>query len=304
MATPKREQFANNAVDALNGAIDDVVTSLTVTDASAFPTDGNFRILIDSEIMLVTAVSTNTFTVVRGQEGTTAASHSDATPVTQLMTRGSLLQVISNNIWRGHDDNVPPYGLFDRDGNQIDSSDFTWANQSTATVVDRGNGMYIDAQAGGSGSHWCRGLYLSTPVSTPWSVIALVRPLIDHAGSFAKAGIAVRESSSSKFVAFWPWQTNNPVIETWNSETSAGTETTGITLSVAPGGERWCKIEDDGTNLIFSIGLTGADWYQCYSIDRDAHMLGGANQAGVVVSRGNNVNDKVFLDVRHFSFGG
>ena len=57
------ETFSNQAVTTLSAAITTTTaTSCTVTDASTFPATGNFRIKIDNEIILVTAVATNTFT--------------------------------------------------------------------------------------------------------------------------------------------------------------------------------------------------------------------------------------------------
>jgi len=83
------EKFSNNGRSTLSGAINSAVTSLTVASASSFPTTGNFRIKIDSELLLVTAVSTNTFTVTRGIESTTAASHSSGATVTHVITAGA-----------------------------------------------------------------------------------------------------------------------------------------------------------------------------------------------------------------------
>jgi hypothetical protein len=54
----------------------------------------NFRIRVDDELMLVTGVSTNTFTVTRGIEGTSAAAHADGALVTHVLTAGSLGQAI------------------------------------------------------------------------------------------------------------------------------------------------------------------------------------------------------------------
>src|ERR1700759_3411090 len=85
------EKFSNNAQDTLNGAINNSVTSLVVHSASLFPTAGNFHIVIDSEIMLVTAVASTTFTVARAQEGTSAASHSDGATVRHVLTAQWLL---------------------------------------------------------------------------------------------------------------------------------------------------------------------------------------------------------------------
>ncbi len=91
------EKFSNFGASTLNGGINNSVTTLIVTSAATFPSSGQFRILIGSEIMLVTAVSTNTFTVTRGVESTSAASHSNADAVTQILTAASLAQTINDN---------------------------------------------------------------------------------------------------------------------------------------------------------------------------------------------------------------
>ena len=65
------ELFKNLASTTLSGDIDNSTTSINVAGAMGFAS-GNFRILIDSEIMLVTGVSGTTFTVSRHQEGTSA----------------------------------------------------------------------------------------------------------------------------------------------------------------------------------------------------------------------------------------
>jgi hypothetical protein len=88
------EQFSNNAATTLNGAINNSVTSLVVTSATGFPSAGNFRIIIESEILLVTAVSGTTFTVTRAQESTSAASHADTTALTHVLTASGLTQGI------------------------------------------------------------------------------------------------------------------------------------------------------------------------------------------------------------------
>ena len=87
------EKFANYPRDVLDSSIDDTVTSLDVVDASLFSTTGQFRIRIDNELLLVTAVSGTTFTVTRGVEGSTAASHSGGAAVAQIVTAGALEQL-------------------------------------------------------------------------------------------------------------------------------------------------------------------------------------------------------------------
>jgi hypothetical protein len=87
------EQFANAAQSTLAGAISNVATTLTVASAAAFPTTGTFRIIVDSEIMLVTGVAGAVFTVTRGAEGTAAAAHASGATVTGIITAGALTQL-------------------------------------------------------------------------------------------------------------------------------------------------------------------------------------------------------------------
>jgi hypothetical protein len=90
------EQYANNATTTLSAAIISTsATTLTVTSATLFPGSGNFRILIDTELMLVTGVSGTTFTVTRGVEGTTAALHLISAQVSCILTAASLLQLLN-----------------------------------------------------------------------------------------------------------------------------------------------------------------------------------------------------------------
>ena len=76
-------QFSNNAATNLSAAISASATSITVADASEFPTlsgsDYTYVTLSNLlettvEVVKVTAISGNTLTVVRGQDNTTAAS--------------------------------------------------------------------------------------------------------------------------------------------------------------------------------------------------------------------------------------
>lgn len=84
--TPLRETTAAGGVtlsasaNTLNGAIDDSVTTITLTDATGFPTQG--LIEIDSEQITYAGVTGNDLTgCVRGVNGTTAAAHSDLAAV-------------------------------------------------------------------------------------------------------------------------------------------------------------------------------------------------------------------------------
>ena len=76
--------------DALDGAIDNAVTTLTLDDAKKFDVD--YRITVETEIMLVlTRPTATTITVTRGYSGTAAAAHIDNTVVTGLKPAHALI---------------------------------------------------------------------------------------------------------------------------------------------------------------------------------------------------------------------
>src|SRR5262245_12103934 len=86
------EQLANNAASTLTAAIPDAVaTSLTVANGTVFPASGNFRIIVDNELMIVGARSGNTLSsLTRGAEGTTAVAHTNGAAVTHVLTKGAI----------------------------------------------------------------------------------------------------------------------------------------------------------------------------------------------------------------------
>ena len=88
------ELFKNNASTTLAEALDNSETAVDVTDATLLPTGtGEYRIKVDDEIMIVTSVSSNTLTVTRGAESTTAATHSNGADVLHVLTAGALAAI-------------------------------------------------------------------------------------------------------------------------------------------------------------------------------------------------------------------
>lgn len=98
------ERYANNAGTTLLGAIDSFQTAFDVANGTPFPSTGSFRITVGGEIMIVTAVSGNNFTVTRGAEGTSTVSHNAGDPVNHTLTAGSLVALIGS----GPIANLPP----------------------------------------------------------------------------------------------------------------------------------------------------------------------------------------------------
>ena len=96
------EKLVNNALGTLsanlNGSSDPATLTLTSTATTlGFPSSGNFRVLIDGEILLATAVSGSSLTVSRAQEGTSIAAHSAGALVAAVLTGGSIGTYVTEN---------------------------------------------------------------------------------------------------------------------------------------------------------------------------------------------------------------
>lgn len=72
----------------LTGAVDAVTTTIQVAATSGFGVTPPFRIQIDYEVMVVTAMSATTWTVTRGADATLAAPHSNQAGVIYLPSPG------------------------------------------------------------------------------------------------------------------------------------------------------------------------------------------------------------------------
>jgi hypothetical protein len=86
----------NFAETTLAAAITDTSgTSITVTSEASFPA-APFIISIDTECLLVTVVSGTTWTVTRGYESSTAATHTNGTAIYHDWSAGEATTVQSN----------------------------------------------------------------------------------------------------------------------------------------------------------------------------------------------------------------
>lgn len=284
------EQYANFASTTLNGSISNSATSITVTDGSVFPSSGDFAILIENELMVCTARSTNTLTVARGQEGTTAASHANAKNVYSPLTKRSLLALPDRFHVRGALSSRPAAGdkgrLFLPTDHIIASYDdgsawqnfgpiwqfnkpsgsFSWLNQGgTATVVDDAAGTLIEDLTS-AGSVWEIRARKKTRNSTATGskIIVGIMPMLANT-NFAMTGVGVRESSSGKIEVLRIHYDSADVPFVSVTYITAATGGTPTGLSTAYSIPRhgvlpnliWLQIEQTSTNLVYSISLNG-----------------------------------------------
>lgn len=303
MSLPKLEQYINNGVTALNGAIDDNDTTLTVDNGAVFPSVGNFRIRINDEILLCTARSTHVLTVERGAEGTTPANHADDDTVTSILTAASLKRLVQDDSPYAKT-GKPKLGSLTNSANAtLAVSDFTWVNQGSTTATDQDGNIYMEA-IGATGQN-IRALVKSAP-SAPYTIIAALIPnlYINGATGSPICGICFRESSSGKLYTIGIEIVNDKMPHlTINKMGSATSLTSSIKQGewMTPMNPVWFKIEDDNTNTKFYFSANGRNWILARSESRTAFLLTGPNQVGFFIDMNGSNDLSSSVDLVHWS---
>lgn len=285
MSALNKEQFKNTAVSALDGSIDGSQTTLDVLDGSVFPATGDFHIRVEDEIMLCTARSTNTLTVVRGVEGSTPTSHADAISIAAKVTIGALETWGQNYLPIWANSSVLPLNTIVADDGVtvLDSSDFTWVNQGGASATDQSGTIVTRHPVTAASAYQVRALARTAP-ATPYSYIAALR-MVAPSGTGsgeARAVFGFRKNSTGLMtiitfsavklsgahkIAVLNFTDPNNVFNAARAETFMCINTPVI----------WLKIEDDGTNLKYYVG-DGLAWILLVSVVRTVFITGGPDE--------------------------
>jgi len=298
------ELFANNADTTLNGGISNSATSLIVASSSLFPPTGNFRVLIGSEVLLVTGVSGNTWTVTRGIESTTAVAHSNGERIDHIITEGALLKlkedVIVTDTYANRPVNsvkgigrlfLPTDSLYlQRDTGSAwasfgpiwpifppDLTSFTWINQGDASVInDKG---YIFMRAPKSATDNIRIQKKSIP-SSPYTITLGFVPGFIPLNSL-HVGLVLRESGSSKLITFTLQYNNGYTLGVygWTNPTAFNTSYLQIPFYYP----QWLfmRIVDDNTLIHYQISTDGFNFIEAFSHSRTAFLT--ANECGFYI---------------------
>ncbi|MGA2502350.1 MAG: hypothetical protein ABSH20_31805, partial [Tepidisphaeraceae bacterium] len=145
-------------------------STLDVVDGTVFPAAGDFRVLVDDELMLCTARSSNTLTVTRAIEGTTLASHAAAALISQVVSQGGVQRYLRDNDPL-FDTTRAAFRIIDASQNRLYAADFTLHDYSGGSVAyDFGNSIVL--QGGG-------GAYLTRPIpgGPTWTLSVAVRTM-------------------------------------------------------------------------------------------------------------------------------
>jgi hypothetical protein len=276
-----KELLANKAQSTLAAGITSAATSLTVTSAATFPTSGQFRLLVDDEIMLVVGVSGASFTVRRAQENTSAAAHSTSAAVVHILTAGALSAYGQQSDPLFGNASRPPFGLADASGNGLALADFTIVNQGSATLANSSGIITISAPsvAGESVIFGSR----AAP-ATPYTVTACLDAsfYVDQTSSFLRIGAGWRDSSAGKLiVGSFEMQTAAQSFLLLKYSSPTAFNSSGVSRIPWLASRRWFKLADDGTSLTFSISGDGIQWLQVWQEARTTFLT--PDQVGFAV---------------------
>ncbi len=262
MTAPLFEQFVNDATTTLSSAANTSTTSLSVTSGTVFPSVGNFRVKVDDEIMLCTARSSNTLTVIRGQEGTAAASHTNTTSISSVLTAAALTTTGHDSTlgWRA---GLPMGKIVQDDGiTAIPAASWTAINSGHTNFFSDEDGCIVAQLDSSSGNNWRSWTPTSyTLPSTPYEYVARwdkLHPIFN--GPNMALGLGLRESATSKhgFAVYYE-STSQPEGHVSAMEDASDTNFAGNGSSqfVLADNGVWLKIKNDGTNIIYSFSIDG-----------------------------------------------
>lgn len=272
------EQFSNAGGANLDGAISNSATSITVKNAVNAPSSGTFRAMIDSEYLKVTAVSGLTWTVVRGDGGSTAATHADNATVDIIVTKeaiDSLVTVQASGTEVSNrrvinftgamvtDDSTNKRANVAISGgipweNPVTSpvaGNFAWVNQGSATVTTTSKGaLFLSAPALSGDS--LKILKMAKP-GTNWTVIMRFDATLLNV-NFNSVGFIVRDSSASKIVNFSKGTTSLAINTYTNPTTYSATPFT--VANELSDRSPWWKFQCSSGVVTWSRSVDGESW--------------------------------------------
>lgn len=314
------EQYTTLGQSTLNGAINNSTTTVVLTSAASFPAAGNFRIRVENEIMKVTGVSSNTLTVVRAQEGTSAASHADTTAVTEVLTASAIDAIRADICQAGALSSLPanekagilyiPTGNYDRavardtgaawqrvaaaKYNFQPLSGLAWVTQGTASADDNGNMLTLSSPAEDfSGSAKVRILKKSLTLVGGACTFTVQYYPTQFQATYTRSGIIMRESSTGKFywhLLYGANAVNDWAVEYWTDEgtfSSRPVETNNAMMTAMHSFGLWRRIVYDGTNIKSYISGDGKVWYLTHSVAKTTPFTSAPNEIGIAILAAN-----------------
>jgi hypothetical protein len=163
-----------------------------------------------------------------------------------------------------------------------------WTNQSNATVTSVAGGIYLDTGTS-TGPAQNLNIRRKSAPATPYHIVTMWFPKF-FTSQYEIAGLCFLESATGKVVT-WDYRApgtaateyhvghySSPTVLTADAYTSPNAG------YIAPTGEQWMRIADDGTTLTFDISTDGKEWMNLYSEARGSYFTTAPDRVGFHVN--------------------
>lgn len=168
----------------------------------------------------------------------------------------------------------------------VDAS-FAWVNQGGASVAASNGGVFLAAPASASNSWRIR--KMAAP-ATPYVVTAAIRPMM-RVGNNQRVGILFRESGTSELSIFYinlSTTQEQLLVDNWTNETTfSATVASTTTIRGLSNALVFLRIEDNGTNRVYSFSYDGQNFQQVFSVTRTTFLT--ADEIGFGLSDNSSV---------------
>ena len=304
-----KEVYGNGAQSFLTADVDATSTTLT-TSGSSWPTGGQFTILVDTEYMLVTAVSGSTLTVVRAQEFSAATPHNKGTIAFADLTVGALSRLVRQSVngtnisarrelnFIGSNVSITDDPTNDRANITITGGSPYTAPPTTGWTLYQGagsSGTYttdatgctiIEANAAGGGNENMKALVQPIP-ATPFKLAGFVQTTFPPGNNATNTGLIWRESATGKYqaLAFGGGSTNLQTYCWTNANTYAGINPSSVSPGPFP---VYLQLGYDGTSLTFAYSADGLFYTTFYTQAKNYFFATAPDQVGFYINAQNN----------------
>lgn len=164
-------------------------------------------------------------------------------------------------------------------------SEFSWVNQDTATIATVNGGLYLEnaISNGGAVGINCR---VKSKTGT-WTLTVGFMTNCTVANAISDCGILARESSTGKIAGFRQRTDTAFALDIirWTSATvQAGTILAAVGAAhLMSGGICWQRIQNNGTNMLFSVSNNGQNFHQVGTVALTTAFTTNSDQIGFSV---------------------
>lgn len=238
--------------------------TLTSGHGARLPSSGDFWLVPTSgtyQSFKVTARSTDTLTVVGGQDGTTDADLATTTELEWNLTASALSQLISDIRYGGGVITPPP------------ASGWSTHNASDSTIAYP-NDLPTIRKPQSTNDDWTR---LERGITVPYTISVLIDYELFNT-QYCSGGIAISANGNLMITFGLVNYAGSPrMAVAYRNGTGYSGEPSGARYDNASNphwtsGPMWLRIVNSGTNRVYYTSIDGTDWYQFATDAAGAHV--------------------------------